>query len=96
MIYQLIFLIYIIMHLFICLGICCFRVVGLEKEIARLRKKEAEETLVMEQAVQQVEQNLVATTVSKLIVFFCFFLLAIFTKTSDFPSLNCIMQYVER
>ncbi|XP_076448886.1 uncharacterized protein LOC143285467 [Babylonia areolata] len=38
------------------------RVAGLEKEISRLRKKEAEETAVMERAVQQVEENLVATT----------------------------------
>ncbi|KAL8603955.1 hypothetical protein ACOMHN_038999 [Nucella lapillus] len=37
------------------------RVAGLEKEISRLRKKEAEETAVMERAVQQVEENLVAT-----------------------------------
>ncbi|KAK7483048.1 hypothetical protein BaRGS_00025711 [Batillaria attramentaria] len=38
------------------------RVAGLEKELSRLRKKEAEETAVMERAVQQVEENLVATT----------------------------------
>lgn len=36
----------------------------LEKELQRLQKKEAEETAVMERAVQQVEENLVATTVS--------------------------------
>ncbi|XP_070195112.1 endosome-associated-trafficking regulator 1-like isoform X2 [Littorina saxatilis] len=38
------------------------RVAGLEKEISRLQKKEAEETAVMERAVQQVEENLVSTT----------------------------------
>ena len=36
----------------------------LEREIVRLKKKEAEETAVMERAVLQVEENLVTTTVS--------------------------------
>ena len=49
----------------LCLFLIISRITNLEKDLKKARKKEAEDTKVLEDAVKMVEENLRKTTVRK-------------------------------